>query len=69
MRADPFLPLTRRRRLSAARDRARELLLRPFRGTRIAPRRQGPPNLLILAVDTLRWDHARGGRAAPHHPR
>ncbi|HPF35161.1 MAG TPA: sulfatase [Candidatus Krumholzibacteria bacterium] len=67
MRADPFLPLTRRRRLSAARDRARELLLRPFRGTRIAPRRQGPPNLLILAVDTLRWDHARGGRAATPH--
>jgi len=63
VRNDPFLPLTRRRRLAAARDRACEMLLRPWRGTRLAPRREGPPNLLILAVDTLRHDHARGDRA------
>lgn len=64
LRRDPFGSLTRRRRLAAARDRARELVLRPWRGTRLDARREGPPNLLILAVDTLRYDHARGDAAA-----
>jgi len=63
-RPDPFLPLTRHRRLAAQRDRLRETLLRPFRATRIDPRRSGPPNLMILAVDTLRQDHVHSSLAA-----
>lgn len=58
-RSDPFAELTRRRRLAARRDRLVRALRRPFARTRLAPRREGPPNLLLLAVDTLRDDHVR----------
>ena len=66
-RHDPFLALTRHRRLAARRDHLREVLLRPFRATRIDARRSGPPNLLILAVDTLRHDHVHTEAAATPH--
>jgi arylsulfatase A-like enzyme len=65
---DPFAEMTRRRRLAARRDRMLRMLRRPFAGTRIDARRGGPPNLLLLAVDTLRDDHVRpddDGRGTP----
>jgi len=45
------------------RDRMIRGVLRPFRATRVDRRSEGPPSLLIMAVDTLRADHV--GRAAP----
>ncbi len=54
---DPFLPLTRRRRLATHRDRLLTVLRRTLSPPAAAPRREGPPNLLLLAVDTLRADH------------
>lgn len=63
---DPFLPMTRRRRLSAHRDRLAARLRRAVSSPAAAPRREGPPNLLLLAVDTLRADHA--GAAAATGP-
>ena len=63
IRRDPFTPLTRHRRLGALRDSIARNLLRPFRATRVVRRSEGPPSLLIMAVDTLRADHV--GRNAP----
>ncbi len=57
MSVDPFTPLTWRKRLATiARRRLLQALL-PVRPSRLRPRRSGPPNLLVLAVDTLRYDH------------
>ncbi len=62
---DPFAPLLRRRRWSARRDRWWRTLTRPLRPTRLAPRRGGRPGLLLVAVDTLRADHAFSPETAP----
>jgi arylsulfatase A-like enzyme len=56
-RNDPFLPLTRRRRLAVRRDRLATAVRRVLSPPPAAIRREGPPNLLLLAVDTLRADH------------
>ncbi len=64
--SDPFAPLLRRRRWAARRDRWLRAIARPWRPTRLAPDRQGPPNLLLVAVDTLRADIARDPAVAPH---
>jgi arylsulfatase A-like enzyme len=57
MPLDPFTPLTWRKLLAAVARRRLQQVLRPLRPTRLRRRRSGPPNLLILAVDTLRYDH------------
>ncbi|MCP4572973.1 MAG: sulfatase-like hydrolase/transferase [bacterium] len=57
MAGDPFAPLTRTARWRARRGHWRRLLLRPFRPRRIRPDRHGPPDLLLMGVDTLRADH------------
>jgi len=66
---DPFLPMTRRRRLATRRDRLATALRRTLSPPAAAPRREGPPNLLLLAVDTLRADHVgprpQGGSLTP----
>ncbi len=66
MARDPFAPLNRKRRLAALLDGAAARLRRPASLRPVALRKDGPPNLLILAVDTLRRDHvgAVGGGAA-----
>jgi len=70
MAGDPFAPLTRAARWRARRGRWRRALLRPFRPRRIRPDRPGPPNLLLVGVDTLRADHVGClGCAAPVTPR
>ena len=57
MSGDPFAPLTRQARWRARLLNLRRCLLRPLRPDRIVPRREGPPNLLLMGVDTLRADH------------
>lgn len=57
MAGDPFASLTRTARWRARRGSWRRALLRPFRPRRIRPERTGPPDLLLLGVDTLRADH------------
>jgi arylsulfatase A-like enzyme len=57
MATEPFAPLTRKKRLAARLRRARRAALRPLRRSRLRPDREGPPNLLLIGVDTLRWDH------------
>lgn len=69
MPGDPFASLTRTARWRARRARWRRVLLRPLRPRRIVPRRPGPPNLLLVGVDTLRADHVGClGCAAPVTP-
>jgi arylsulfatase A-like enzyme len=57
---DPFAPLVRRQRQKAGLLRLRRALLRPLRPSRLGPRREGPPNLVLVGVDTLRRDHLTG---------
>jgi arylsulfatase A-like enzyme len=54
---DPFGPIVRKQRLQARMLRLQRALQRPLRPSRIAPRREGPPNLVLVGVDTLRRDH------------
>ncbi|MDO9693993.1 MAG: sulfatase [Candidatus Latescibacteria bacterium] len=61
---DPFLPMTLKRRLATRRDRLVTVLRRTISPPTAAPRREGPPNLLLLAVDTLRADHMGAACAA-----
>jgi arylsulfatase A-like enzyme len=62
---DPFAPLLRKQRQKARLVRARRALLRPLRPSRLGPRREGPPNLILVGVDTLRRDHV-GPDLTPH---
>ncbi len=57
MASDPFAALTWKKVLAARLRGLGRRCLRPLRPARIAAHREGPPNLLILAVDTLRYDH------------
>ena len=57
MTGDPYRPLLWRKRLAARLRGAGVTSLRPLRPSRITARRSGPANLLVLAVDTLRYDH------------
>ncbi len=67
---DPFAPLVRKKRLAAALAGLGRRVQRPWRPSRIAPGRAGPPNLLIIGVDTLRWDHlSLAGYPRPTSPR
>lgn len=67
---DPFAPLTMRQIRRRWWIRLRRTLLRPVRPTRRDPRRSGPPNLLLVGVDTLRADHlgcyGYGRPTSPH---
>jgi arylsulfatase A-like enzyme len=54
---DPFAPIVRKQRQRAALRRWRRRLVRPLRPSRLGPRREGPPNLVLVGVDTLRRDH------------
>lgn len=54
---DPFVTVSWRKRLAFRLRQTVSLCRRPLAPARIQPRRSGPPNLLILAVDTLRYDH------------
>jgi len=67
---DPFAGMLRKKRLSAQWRRFAAACRRPWRPTRIDSRRGGPPNLLMLAVDTLRRDHlGLAGYRRPTSPR
>ena len=69
MPADLFFPLTRKAAAQAALGRLKDACLRPARPDRIAARRGGPPNLLLLGIDTLRYDHLGGaGYGLPTTP-
>jgi len=57
MPANPFDHLTGKVRWKARLNRWRDNLTRPMRPSRIAPDRKGPPNLLLIGIDTLRGDH------------
>jgi len=57
MLREPFAAITRKQRWRARLERARRRLTRPLRPTRIDPGRSGPPHLLLLGIDTLRFDH------------
>jgi len=57
MTRDPFAPIVRKQRLRAHLERWRRLAVRPLRPSRLQPRREGPPNLVLVGVDTLRHDH------------
>ena len=57
MPTSPFDQLTVKPRWRARLNRWRDTLLRPLRPSRIAPERTGPPNLVLVGVDTLRADH------------
>ena len=57
MTRDPFDPITRNQRRRAQFMRLRRTLGRPWRPSRLDPRREGPPNLVLVGVDTLRRDH------------
>ena len=61
MPRDPFAPLVRKTRLRARLERWRRRALRPVRPSRLRPRREGPPNLVLIGVDTLRRDHVTAG--------
>lgn len=54
---DPFAPLTRKQRLQGHWLATQRILARPLRPSRLSRRRQGPPNLVLVGVDTLRHDH------------
>ncbi len=70
MRNDPFAPLTARQRRKRMLRRFSGRLLQPLRPARIKPRRQGPANLVLVGVDTLRADHlgcyGYGRPTSPH---
>jgi len=70
MTADPFARLTRKTRWRSRLNRWRDNFLRPLRPSRLAPDRAGPPNLLLIGVDTLRADHlglsGYGQPTSPH---
>ncbi len=70
MSNDPFAPLTRRQRRKRQLRRLADGLRRPSRPTCINPRREGPPNLVLVGVDTLRADHlgcyGYGRPTSPH---
>lgn len=57
MPRDPFAPLVRRQQQRARLLALQRLLVRPWRRARPAGRREGPPNLVLIGVDTLRRDH------------
>ena len=61
----PFASITRKQRLRARLERLRRVALRPFRPSHLSPRREGPPNLVSVGVDTLRRDHV-GDELTPH---
>ena len=70
MSRDPFSPLLRKVRWRARLERCRRAALRPLRPTRLVPGRSGPPNLLLVGVDTLRADALGcGGHPGPVSPR
>ncbi len=54
---DPFTTVSWRKQLNFRLRQAVSLCRRPITPDRIHPARSGPPNLLVLAVDTLRYDH------------
>lgn len=57
MSGSPFDPLTVKVRWQTRLSRWRDALLRPLRPSRIKPERDGPPNLVLVGIDTLRADH------------
>ncbi len=57
MLKDPFSTMLRKKRLAARWRRFAAACRRPWQPTRIDTQRGGPPNLLTVAVDTLRYDH------------
>ncbi len=57
MSANPFAHLTAKTRWQSRLSCWRDKVLRPLRPNRIATDRSGPPNLLLVGVDTLRADH------------
>ncbi|PJA77018.1 hypothetical protein CO151_00775 [bacterium CG_4_9_14_3_um_filter_65_15] len=67
---DPFAPLTLRQRRRRWLIRLRRALLRPVRPTRRNSSRNGPSNLVLVGVDTLRADHlgcyGYGKPTSPH---
>ncbi|MBE0565963.1 MAG: sulfatase, partial [Krumholzibacteria bacterium] len=70
MAHEPFAAWHRKPRWQARLGRWRRGLLRPLRPTRLGPDRDGPPNLLLVGVDTLRADHTGfGGCLLPCTPR
>ncbi len=67
--SNPFAHWTRRARWISRWARWRDAALRPVRPSRIDPQRSGPPNLVLVGVDTLRADHlGLGGHNAPTSP-
>jgi len=69
MPTDPFAKLTARSRLKCQLNYWQDILLRPWRPSHISARRSGPPNLLLIGVDTLRADHlGLGGYQEPTSP-
>jgi arylsulfatase A-like enzyme len=56
--SDPFAPLVRKQRQRALLLNLRRRLTRPWRPSRLGSRREGPPNLVLIGVDTLRFDHS-----------
>ncbi len=58
MPQDAFAAITRRQRRSARLERWRRAILRPWRPSRLGSRREGPPSLVLIGIDTLRHDHA-----------
>ncbi|MFH1843391.1 MAG: sulfatase [bacterium] len=57
MSIDPFLSLTWRKRLASRLERWYSFWRRPLAPSRLRRTTSGPPNLVVTAVDTLRWDH------------
>ncbi len=57
MTNDPFAPLTSRQRRKRSLRRILAGLGRPLRPTRISTSREGPANLIMVGIDTLRADH------------
>ncbi len=57
MADNPFASLTASHRRKARVRRFTDNILRPLRMTRLNPRRQGPANLIMIGIDTLRADH------------
>lgn len=63
---DPFADLTRKAAWQARLARWRDAVTRPWQPDRIVPDRSGPPNLLLIGIDTLRADHlGLGGYGKP----
>ncbi len=66
MTSNPFDKMTAKIRLRCQVNKLRDSLLRPFRPSRIAAGGDGPTNLVMIGVDTLRADHL--GFAGYPHP-